>query len=323
MNGPSTPVPPEAHPARRRLGQVALVVGLAPLPWTWFLLRDQLGVVSDVIAILLPALAAVVAGVALLPGILRWRPVLVLAVSTVLVAAVATLTPWLPMDTGSAAPGSSITVASANVGPGQTESASTLLGLGADVLVVAELSFRLHKQLEPAYPHELADFYSSSVAVYSRLPFRVLEQPNADLPGVRLEIQGPAGPFILYAVHVPRPWVRTSQNPFQATVAEHHQLLEQLAGRASSEQLPVMVVGDLNMTDRGRDYRTMLDRGGLSDAMRDGWGAPTSTGGWSALLLRIDHVLVRTGWCGDGPRTYPLPGADHRGLLVTVGRCAT
>jgi endonuclease/exonuclease/phosphatase (EEP) superfamily protein YafD len=82
----------------------------------------------------------------------------------------------------------------------------------------------------------------------------------------------------------------------------------------------VVVAGDLNSTDRARDYR-LLDAG-LVDAMRDGWAGPTSVTQWRAFLLRIDHLFVGRGWCGDGAHRVELPGSDHDAIVATVGPCA-
>lgn len=127
---------------------------------------------------------------------------------------------------------------------------------------------------------------------------------------------------MLYALHVPRPWYSGEvEASYQATVPEHRRLVEEVAARLRTEALPVVLVGDLNSTDRGRDYRVLLRRGGLVDAMRDSAGAPTSVGKWLPLLARIDHVLVGVGWCGDAARRVVLPDSSHRGVLATVGPC--
>jgi hypothetical protein len=56
--------------------------------------------------------------------------------------------------------------------------------------------------------------------------------------------------------------------------------------------------------------------------MRDGWAGPTSVGQWAPLLVRIDHVLVTQGWCGDDPARPPLTRSDHSAVAATVGPCA-
>jgi hypothetical protein len=294
---------------------------LALPPWLWLASRDALGWPSDVGWTVLPALAAAVALGAGVVGLRRrWRPALVLAVSMLVMATVAVIQPWTPADAGPVAPGSGIRIVGANV-TGRADAAATLVGLDADVLVVTEMTGALAAPLSVVYPHRFWDRDSPDVAVYSRLPVRVTETSGPDLPGLRAEVDGPAGPFVLYALHVPRPWY-TVRGGYQVSPPEHSRLLDVLARRVATERLPAVVVGDLNTSDRTRDYRALLAEGGLVDAMRDGWGGPTSVTRWAPLLARIDHVLVTSGWCGDDPARPALEASDHRAVTATVGRCA-
>lgn len=304
-------------PLRAGWRRVAPVVLLAALPWVWFAVRDVLGVVGDVIAIAIPVLAVSVAVLTLLVS-WWWPRALVLGLSALLAGGVAVVGPWVPADRGAvAAPG--VTIAGANVdntlGP-----AAALRALPADVLVVAELPPGMDDELASTYPHRVDnDSGTPSVGVFSRYPLRVLEGSGPDLPGLRVQVDGPSGPFVLYALHIPRPWF-TTEGGYQASVSEHFEFAERIAERVRAETQPTVVVGDLNSTDRGRDYRTLVRT--LDDAMLADWGAPTSVGKWLPLLGRIDHVLVGEGWCGDDPRRTELPGSSHRAVLATVGPCA-
>ncbi len=302
--------------------RLALAVPAGLLPWSWFLLRDALGGFTDVLAIVLPVAAVLVAG-ALAFVAVRRRLAWVAAGSTLLMAAVAVLLPWLPADAGSVAAGRSMTVAGANVSS-EPYAFDTLRELSPDVLVVSEVSDELEFALNGVYPHHYTEPADGgpNVGVYSRFPFRSVTPSSRDLPGLRIELVTPAGPAVLYALHVPRPWyVDGGPQAHQATVGEHYRLVAELARRAAVERDPVIMVGDLNETDRGRGYRTLLDTGQLVDAMRDGGVGPTSTGKWAPLLLRIDHLLVSSGWCGDRARSVALPATDHRGVVATVGPC--
>ena len=172
--------------------------------------------------------------------------------------------------------------------------------------------------LSAAYPYREVLRTGRAVGVYSRLPLRVLDRSGADLPGMRLEVDGPAGPFLLYGLHVPRPWYTSEGSGYQATLAEHRRILTVLAARIAAERQPVAVVGDLNMPDRGRDYRQLLQTPHLVDAMRDRGTRFSSVGKWTPLLLRIDHALVSSGWCGAtrgswSCRIGPPRDRGHRG----------
>lgn len=301
---------------------VAAVVA-AVVPWSWFLLRDALGVVGDVVAILLPALVAalVVAGVV---AARRRREWLVPVGSVLVMGTVAVVGPWLPTDAGPVRSGGTVTVAAANLMHVLTPTAS-LLAVAPDVLVVAEAPedqrvSTLEPLLASTYRYRETSWNGPGVAVFSRLPMRLLDGPGPELPGMRLLVQGPAGPFVLYALHVPRPWL-TDEGGFQATVAEHHAIMTALAARIAAETGPAVVAGDLNSPDRGRDYRTLVGTTRLVDAARSGAVTFSSTGQWTPLLLRIDHLMVTAGWCGDAARQIDLPGSDHRGVTATVGPC--
>jgi hypothetical protein len=300
--------------------RVLLAAGFAALIWAWFVCRDWLGAAGDVVAILFVPIALGLVCFAAAAGI-RWRPALIVAGSAAVLGLVAVVGPWTPFDAGRVAPGPGVRVAGANIGPGFAESADALRGLNADVLVVSELEEDLHAELAPGYRYGQLETDEAKVAMYSRFPYRVLERPSEDLPGLRVEVAGPSGPFVLYALHVPRPWFRRSGGAFQVTIDEHRRLIALVAARARAETLPVVVIGDLNAPDRSSDYRVLLDRGGLSDAMRDGWTGPTSLL-WAPLLLRIDHIMVGGGWCADGSRQFELPESDHRGVTAVVGPCA-
>ncbi|MFI5695099.1 endonuclease/exonuclease/phosphatase family protein [Kribbella sp. NPDC051586] len=315
--------------APSRTGRVAAVVIAGLLPWAWFLLRDRLGLVTDVLAILLPMLALIVA---LVVGVLgRRRPgAVAFAVSTLLVGIVGTVGPWIPHGSGTVDPSRAVRFAAANIGAGELEGADELIAQKADVLVISEIGQPLTERLSEEYPEHVAYWNGPSVGVFSRWPMTVLEPPGPDLPGYMLRVHAPSGDFDLLAVHVPKPWYSSGGSsyntpantiPYQTTVANHHRLIEQLALRARRDDHPVVIAGDLNTTDRGRDYRVLADP--LHDAMLNGWGRPSQIGRWAALFVRIDHLFLKPGWCSDDTAWYTVPASDHHGLVATIGPCKT
>ena len=299
----------------RRYGAVA-AAGL--LPWAWFLLRDRLGVVTDVAAIALPMLTLITA---LVVGFLgrRHKPAVAFAVSAVLVGIVATVLPWIPDGAGTVDRARAVRIAAANIGAGELEGADNLLALRADVLVISEIGQPLTDRLSGSYPVHVAELSGPAIGIFSRWPMTVLERPGPDLPGFMLRVQAPSGDFDLIAAHVPRPWWTSGGPSYQTTVAGHHRLIEHIAARADRDDRPVVVTGDLNTTDRSRDYRVLSRH--LDDAMLDTWGRPSQIGNWSALLVRIDHMFVKPGWCADDSGRYEIPVSDHRGIISTVGPC--
>lgn len=274
------------------------------------------------LAIVLPLVVAAFVGVALLVALRRGRRsrALAVAASTLLAGSVAVLGPWLPADAGTVA-GAGIVVAGANV-DGRARPLEAILGVDADVWVIGELSAEVDDGLDAvAYPHRDGGGVTPHVRVYSRFPLVRTADAGPDLPGQRYEVAGPDGPFVLYALHVPRPWLfGETATSYQVTVAEHQRVVERVAAQVAAETLPTVVVGDLNSTDRGRDLRALTAV--MVDAMRDGAGGPTSVGKWRLLLARIDHVLVTPGWCGDDARRVEMPGSSHRIVTARVGPCA-
>lgn len=300
----------------RRLRPAGVLLA-ATLPWSWFVLRDVLGDVGDVLAILLVPIVVIGVVVELLLAARRHRWWLAVAASTLLFGATAVVTPWLPAPTGPVTAGRGLDIVSANI-EGGTDPVPALLTASPDVLVVAEMTAAAEPLLDPRYRYRVVALDGPSVAVYSRFPMRVLDRPSAVLPGLRVEITGPAGPFVLYGLHVPRPWFSGSGG-YQATVGEHHAIVSALAARVTTETLPTVLAGDLNSPDRGRDYR-LLDTT-MTDVMRESPTSWTSTGKWVPLLVRIDHIFVTPGWCGAASHHVALPGSDHNGVAATIGPC--
>lgn len=302
--------------ARRRIRTSwALVLLLAVLPWLWFPLRDGLGLVGDVVAIVLPVVVVLAAVAAV---VVLGRCGLVTAASVVAFGAVAVVAPWTPADPGPVRPDAAVSVASANV-TAMPSTVPALRAVGTDVLVVVENTPAIDAAVAAGYPYHLFAPGEPAVGVYSRVPVRLLDPPAPGFPGMRVAVGGRT-PFVLYAMHVPKPWW-TGSGGYWTTPAEHHRLVEAAAARIAGEPGPVVLAGDLNSTDRARDYRELVG-GGMTDAVRAGWAAPTSVTVWRPFLLRIDHLLVRRGWCGDDARRFALPRSDHDGVTATIGPCA-
>jgi endonuclease/exonuclease/phosphatase family metal-dependent hydrolase len=294
------------------------VVGGVALPWSWFLLRD-LGGPVEAVAVLLPLLVliafVVVLGIAL--GLGR-RSLLAVAASLLVFGVVAVVGPMFPERGPS--PVTPLTLVSANLfsdNPTPDAAVDALRALGADVEVAVETSPEHRAALErrdAAHPYSASD---DQLVVRSRYPVTAMLDPT-HVPARRIlavTIEGPQGPFVLYAVH--------ALNPLsESTFASQLVWVDRLLDAASRETLPVVIAGDFNMSDRQLGYRMMA--GAMRDAITaGGWGHPTySDGIWAPLFLRIDHVFVSRDWCGANGHTVDLPGSDHDGLEVQIGPCA-
>jgi endonuclease/exonuclease/phosphatase (EEP) superfamily protein YafD len=296
----------------------------AVAPWSWYLLRDH-WVFMEPMAVLLPAFVAVATalgvGAAL---VLHRRSLLALAAGWALFGAVTVLLPWTPAGTD--APAQGVRVVVANVlhdNPEPQQVVDDILGSDPDIAVVPEASLQVHRRLAERYPTALrTEVPGPGMGVYTRLPATQLPP----IPGLledgrfeRLRIEGPDGPFVLYALHLPRPWFKTEESS-QVRPGAHDALIDRFRAAMAAEDLPVVIAGDLNLTDRGRSYRKLLE--GRRDAMRAGWGGPTEIKLlFRPLFLTIDHVLVPDDWCAADTHRLHLAASDHRGIRASIGPC--
>lgn len=278
------------------------------------------------VAVLLPVLGLLGAVVLLvLLAVTRQRLLLAGVASWVLFTAVAVSLPWLPSSTGT--PRGAVTVAVANVLTDNAEpaaAAADILAIDAEVVVVPEDNPEVHRHLVDEFPHVYGDTDERVwVGVYSRVPSVELPSDDQRVRGVRhtrVRIDGPQ-PFVLWALHLPRPWF-TTNGAAQMRPRGHARTVDDVLEVIDAEDLPVVVAGDLNLTDRGRGYRRMTSD--LDDAMRSLEGGRTSLKPlFRPLLLRIDHILEPPDWCADEARRFRISGSDHRGVAARIGPCAS
>ncbi len=157
---------------------------------------------------------------------------------------------------------------------------------------------------------------SGAQGVWSRWPVVSLPLPQG-LPTdriARFTVDADGQPIVVYAVHLFNPLHET-------TISEQQEMVYRLADAIAAETDPVILAGDLNMTDRSEGYRLLTDQ--MHDAMRTGWWAASTYrhGIWRDLSLRIDHLFVPADWCAVDAKTFGVPGSDHRGIESTVGPC--
>ena len=312
---------------RRRLAVFALV----SLPWWWFAVRD-LGPWADAAAIFLPIAIVPVVVQVLVALVRRSARAGVVAASWVLFTAVAIVGPWMPVPTVAPTPPSALRIVASNVlGSNKDVDASTddLLSAAPDIVVVGEDHEELHARLarrfanaatsEAASARRVGTATTGDVGVYTDLPMRVLPLPASFDPvrTLRVRIDAPTGSFVLYALHLPRPWAFAYSN-FQVTPTRYRAIVDGIVRAVTSEPLPVVIAGDLNLVDRMPEYRTITAH--LRDAMLASWAGPTSLKWWP-LLARIDHVFVERSWCASDAERITVTGSDHRAVAVTVGHC--
>jgi len=301
---------------------VAIGIAIGLVPWLWFVLRDHLGELGDMIGLGLPVLAApTVALLAIGRVWVRWRVVLAWMVSWALVFALGVFGPRLPdrMDD----PVDPVTLVTANVRfDNRTPelAAADVLAEDADVVVVPEATRSIVAPLAARYEHvqRTDDDFSYGVAVFSHLPLTAAERLDIGNGVLRVEVAGPR-PFVLYAAHLSRPVLRPREST-HVSHAENYQQVQQLAAVMQRESLPVVLAGDLNLSDRARGYRLLADD--LTDVARSSWAGTTYLGGvYRVFLLRIDHLFASPGWCGERAGTFTITGSDHHGVRADVGEC--
>jgi endonuclease/exonuclease/phosphatase (EEP) superfamily protein YafD len=295
------------------LGGIALATALAlmaPLGWPFELFshfRVQYAVAALVLSVLfawrrsaVPALLALVIG--------GWHAL-----------------PGFVAPSGSAVTqecaGPALTVATVNVQFSNTRPEAFRAWLAtrpADVLVIQEVTEAWAAELEslPAYPyrHVTSREDPYGLALLSRWP--VVSVTRVDLAGDGLpslagivDTGGQRIRFLGLHTH----WPLTP-----ALAAARDEALQGAAALASAADLPVVVLGDLNLTPDSPAFDRLLAQGGLQDTLRGrGWN-PTWLAGFWPLALRIDHVLVSPSLCVERAEVGPAIGSDHRPVVATL-----
>lgn len=293
----------------------------------------------------LPAIKAVsFAPCALLPylvvavGLLvRWvlrrdRPGPAFTVAWVLALAGLVLHLWwiAPQFTGSAppsGPGAPLRVMNLNLLKGSADAAAldaATASLRVDVLVVEEitdpeLAALGAAGLDAQLPHHAGAPATgvTGTMVFSRYPLRVVEALPTRFGSVVVDVDSPAGPVRVYAIH--------AHPPVDASAWDHD--LRLIADRVAADPKADLVVGDFNATPDHVQLRRFGDAGFRS-------AAEITNGGWQPTwpdnehqrflglglprLVQIDHVLVAASMTATSTRLVHVPGTDHAGVVAEV-----
>jgi endonuclease/exonuclease/phosphatase (EEP) superfamily protein YafD len=296
---------------------------VALLPWTWFAVRN-LTLLLDLVATGLPVLCTAAAlAIAVYAAVRKRRLLIVGTVSWLLFGVVAVVGPWRPQSVPPPVRG--FRVVSANVNsrnPTIDRAVADALAQKGDLVLLIEAG-KGRWTPPPEYTTVIRPQYSSQV-ILSRFPARLLGKPAGwpnDFRAHRLEVDAPTGRMIVYLAHLKRPHIGPgriirARSQLEGQRREREALLKS----ARAEEVPVVVAGDFNTSDRNRPYRRITGR--FRDAMRARWSGPTYVATvWRPFLLRIDHIFVPRDWCSARPERFALHGSDHRGLAVDIGPC--
>lgn len=259
-------------------------------------------------------------------ALVRARRRLVLAVLTVLSAALLTVhLAWLaPFFVADDRPPTTdtFTVMSLNMLAGRADSAQVAaVAQQADVVVLLEATPTSLYALRPfgwkdRFPYSIGDpdDSRSGSAIYSRYPLTARDSlpttafqqwvATAEVPDV--------GPVTIMAVHPCNPfcggtsWVR------------EHQVVREVAD--AHRDGPLVVAGDFNAVDDHQPLR-QLRRDGLvsaTDITGAGWLPTYPANKLIPPMIPIDHVLVSPSLTAVSIRTFRVDGTDHLGLMAVL-----
>jgi endonuclease/exonuclease/phosphatase (EEP) superfamily protein YafD len=190
-----------------------------------------------------------------------------------------------------------------------------------DAVVLVEMTPEWRQGLarverEFPYHYETHGVSGRGVHMWSRLPMKdVGELPiNArQEPAIQATLTTPGGRSLrLFGVH-------TSWPMAPGSASRRNEQLEQLAQQARAvTNLPLVIVGDLNISPFSPYFQRLLEEGHLRSAA-DGFGwQPT----WPSFLLpagiQIDHALVSPAVTVKSFDRGPFDGSDHRPIVVDV-----
>ena len=108
------------------------------------------------------------------------------------------------------------------------------------------------------------------------------------------------------------PWLARSRDDALRRVAEI----------ARTEDLPVVALGDLNLSPDAPAFGRLLGESGLRDVMHGPDWRPTWRASFWPLALRIDHVLVNGDLCVDHAEVGAPIGSDHRPVMARLQAAA-
>ncbi len=234
-----------------------------------------------------------------------------------------------------------VTVMTYNILVSNTDAAQIAENIRAhdpDVVALQELTgamaARLQPQLASAYPYRLISS-AQGLGLYSRYPLRdpsVLTLGPENSYAQRVTVDTPEGPLTVYNAHPRNPDIRWGRwrgrwpyvadfDPTRRDVA-----VARLADLVAREQGPLIVLGDLNLSEHNAGYARLT--ASLRDAHREaGYGlgntfpvAPVGSIRLPFPLIRIDYVLYSDDLRAVTAQTGASGGSDHRPVIARLVR---
>jgi endonuclease/exonuclease/phosphatase (EEP) superfamily protein YafD len=189
-----------------------------------------------------------------------------------------------------------------------------------DAVVLVEMNETWRRALaglkkEFPYRYETLGVSHRGVNLWSRLPMKdvgVLPIEARREPAVQATLLSQGRSLRLFGVHANWPIA-------PRCAARRNRQVVLLAERARAPTgMPLLVVGELNVTPFSPHFTRLLANGGLRSAA-DGFGwQPT----WPSVIplagIQIDHALVNPAVTVENFRRGPFDGSDHRPIIVDL-----
>lgn len=189
-----------------------------------------------------------------------------------------------------------------------------------DVVALVEMNDRWRRALatvakEYPYRYETKGSTGRGVSLWSRVPLRdagILNVEAQREPAIRATLMVANRPLRLFAVHASWPMA-------PASAALRNRQLALLAREARATQaMPLVVIGDLNISPFSPHFQRLLKDSGLRSAAEGfGW-QPT----WPTYLppagIQIDHALITPTLRVRAFRRGPFTGSDHRPIVMDL-----
>ncbi len=187
-----------------------------------------------------------------------------------------------------------------------------------DIVFLQEVSdeWARHVGQFPEYPHRhvIPDNGHFGIAVLSRIPLidtEIVDGPPFGFPTI-VASASIGGEIVTFTTTHPSPPIG------RAGYEGRNVQLADIAERVSRQSGARVLIGDLNTSMWGANYRSLIARTGLHNA-RKGFGIlPTWPTHIPIAYIPIDHCLVSEEFEVIDIRTGPDIGSDHLPLIVTL-----
>lgn len=207
-----------------------------------------------------------------------------------------------------------------------------------DIIAIQELakpqSYALSKTLEELYPYQLLkpSDNTSGLGIFSRFPITEgfpsrLSGPPCRCQHAFIALTTQNIEIINVHPHIPHIYTRyfrTIKLPTGLDIAPQRDTFDELLKRIQLRTSPLLVLGDLNTTERQQPYAEL--RPYLNDAFREaGWGLGLTYPQQYHLglllvpaFMRLDYIFYSAEWKAQASWTHTAPGSDHAYVVADL-----